>query len=84
VTDEAVRAAIHRIIQLSRNPNAPDVLSLEEKPSAFGHGMVKCPACGSWEYRKQFYSHWSRDHEPDWKVNMLLELIKSIDTITLT
>ena len=76
MSDKELRVTIHRIIQLTRNPNAPDVLSLEEKPNAFGYKMVKCPTCGGWEHKKQFYSHYSRDHAPDWKVDMLMEVIR--------
>lgn len=84
MSNKELRAELHRIIQLTRNPNAPDVLSLEEKSNSFGYEMRKCPACESWEHVKSFYGHWSHVHAPDWKVDMLMELIKGLDTIRLT
>lgn len=72
-----IRREVHRILHLTRDPNAPDVNTLESKANNFGYTLVQCPACGSWEHKKTFYGHYSRDHRPDWKVDMLVELIKS-------
>jgi hypothetical protein len=76
MSDTELRAEIHRIIQLTRNPSAPDVNTLESKPNDFGYTLVKCPACNTWEHKKTFYSHYSRDHRPDWKVDMLVEVMR--------
>lgn len=76
MTDTQVRREIHRILHLTRNPNAPNRDEQETRQSLYGYTLYKCPSCGSWEHKHSFYGHWSRDHAPDWKVEMLMEVIK--------